>query len=356
MDTFFNAMKSGAPLTHRFRECWCTPCGVGCFDQRSPDHTSDALDALIMHFGGKRHQKGLVEALRKGKEHVQAYRNWRDEEVQLDHKSAEVWLGGKSFWSPRQSDKHQADWSLWQKITNTRLEAAGKAQTKFEGPSDWGNGKYDEGVCRNWDASDNGHSLVVATEQSPGKDSGAPSKSMQGQTEIQPQGLCKVWQASLTLMHELKNGEGPPSIELSSALSKVQRAQLHLQAVRLGLKTRSRGPAETRIMRMWRVELGNARSRSPRQTGNARSRSPRQTETDTVRTELVELTFTALVMRALEEGIEATTIGSCETSDNLTKCRAAIIGVILDKMNSDWGIWGGPPSLHRGQASDSIIR
>jgi hypothetical protein len=343
MDTFFNAMKSGAPLTHRFRECWCTPCGVGCFDQRSPDHTSDALDALIMHFGGKRHQKGLVEALRKGKEHVQAYRNWRDEEVQLDHQSAEVWLGGKSFWSPRQSDKNQADWSLWQKITNTRLEAAGKAQTKFEGPSDWGNGKYDEGVCRNWDASDNGHSLVVATEQSPGSGSGAPSKSMQGQTEIQPQGLCNVWQASLTLMHELKNGEGPPSIELSSALSKVQRAQLHQKAARLGLKTRSRGPAETRIMRMWRVKRGNARSRSPHQT-----------ETDATRLKLGKLTFTALVLRAISDGIEATTIDSCETSDSLTKYKAAIIDLILDKMN--WGICGSPPSLHRGSASASFIR
>ena len=331
-------------MTHRFGECWCKPCGVRCIDQRSPDHTSDALDALIMHFAGKRHKKGLVEALGKGTEHVQIYRNWQGEEVQFNHKSGEVWLGGKSFRSPRLSGTRQVNWSLWQKMTNSRLETAGKAPKQFEGPSDFGNGKPDVGVFLHWDASDiNGHSLAVATEQSPGSGSGAPSKSMQGQTEIQPQDLCNVWKESLNLMHALRDGKGPETIEFSSALSSAQRAQLHHKAARLGLKTKSHGPTKSRIMCMWSVNRCNARSRSPRQT-----------ETDATRLKLGKLTFTALVLRAISDGIEATTIDSCETSDSLTECKAAIIDLILDKMN--WGICGSPPSLRTGPASASFIR
>ena len=332
LDSFFNAMNSEAPLWHRFDKCWCRPCDVTCFDQRSPDHTSDALDALILHFAGRKHRKGLVEALGEGKEHVQTYRNWQGDDVQFDHKSGEVWLGGKKFWSPRLSGTRQVNWSLWQRMTNNRLEAAGKAPKTFKGPSDFGNGAPDVGV-----------SPFVAIEQSPGSGSGAPSKSMQGQTEIQPQDLCNVLKKSLTMMRELYAGVGNSKITFSSALSRLERAQLHQEAARLGLKTRSRGPAETRIMHMWRVERGNARSRSPRQT-----------ETDPRRRELGELTFTALVSRAISDGIEATTIDSCETSDSLTKYKAAIIDLILDKNN--WGIWGSPPSLHRGPASASIIR
>jgi hypothetical protein len=69
---------------------------------------------------------------------------------------------------------------------------------------------------------------------------------------------------------------------------------------------------------------------------------------------LGKLTFTALVLRAISDGIEATTIDSCETSDSLTKYKAAIIDLILDKMN--WGICGSPPSLRTGPASASFIR
>ena len=308
---------------HRFHKCSCTLCGVHCIDQRSPDHTSDELDTLIMHFTSQKHKKRCVDALQQGKEHVQAYQNWRGEEVHIDHTSLEVWLGGKSWWSPQQSGKHKVNWSLWQKITNARLKAAGKAPKQFASPSDWGDGTSDEGVLLGWGAA----------EQSPGSSfCGVLSKSVQGQTEIQPQRLHNVLKTSITQVDKLAKGEGPQSIELPSTLSPGQRAQLHKRAAKKGLKTESRGPAEERIMCVWRETHGNACSRSPR----SRSRSPRSA----MQAELAELSYSALVTRATQECIEATTISSSETSDNLKQCKAALIAIIMEKKH--FGIWADP--------------
>ena len=167
------------------------------------------------------------------------------------------------------------------------------------------------------------HFGIVPAGQSPGSSSGALSKSVQGQTGIQPQRPGDVLKASFALMDKLKKGEGSHSIKLSSELNAGQRAQLHKRAATLGLETKSQGPDKARIMCVWSVTRGNTRSRSPQR--------PHQTEPDAGRARLAELAFNRLVTRATNEGIEATPISTCETRANLESCKDAIIDIIMDK-------------------------